>query len=321
MTGFLLEGETDYEIYFSHQTDKRSFNRGAMKNIGFMAIREKYPEHYKDIDFVFNDVDTIPFHKIFTYSTSPGVVKHYYGFRYALGGIVVIKGADFERVNGYPNFWGWGNEDNCLQARCLQAGLRIDRSQFYEIGSPHILQLFDGISRIISKKDYTRFRNDKGIDGLQTIHRWMYTIDDESAYPEDNEYKTGNARVFFVNTTAFMTAVPYEAEEYYHYDLRDSPKKIVNPDRQNRIPGRETLVTTDQWKNIPYVPTLQEKRSQEYRSQEYRNQEYRTQEKRLDNRAFRPNLVQRLPHPTSSSGPKATKSANIGMGGVKAFFG
>jgi hypothetical protein len=154
----------------------------------------------------------------------------------------------------------------------------------------------------------------------------MYTIDDESAYTEDNEYKTGNARVFFVNTTAFMTAVPYEAEEYYHYDLRDSPKKIVNPDRQNRIPGRETLVTTDQWKNIPYVPTLQEKRTQEYRNQEYRNQEYRSQEyrsqeKRLENRAFRPNLVQRLPHPTSSSGPKATKSANIGMGGVKAFFG
>ena len=50
---FILENCDDYEIYFSHQCDARTFNRGATKNIGFLAVKEKYPNDYKDIDKVF----------------------------------------------------------------------------------------------------------------------------------------------------------------------------------------------------------------------------------------------------------------------------
>ena len=44
----------EWEVYFAHQKDNREFNRGGMKNIGFLAMKEKYPDDYKNITFVFN---------------------------------------------------------------------------------------------------------------------------------------------------------------------------------------------------------------------------------------------------------------------------
>ena len=255
---FILEDCDDYEIYFSHQCDVRTFNRGATKNIGFLAVKEKYPDHYQNITFIFNDIDTIPFNKIFDYQTTQGVVKHYYGFKYALGGIVVIKGSDFEKINGYPAFWGWGMEDNVLQKRCDRAKLLVDRSVFYNIGSPEILQLFDGISRIISKTDPWRMEHDNGADGLRTITQLSYKIDPKSENPNDNIFAVHNPNMFFINISTFLTYTRFEQDEYYNYDLREPKRKIINPDKLKQT--RQTVVTTDNWSNIPYYPTTIEKK-------------------------------------------------------------
>ena len=255
---FILEDNDEYEIYFSHQCDARTFNRGATRNIGFLAVKEKYPESYKDINFIFNDVDTIPFNKIFNYETTHGNVKHFYGYKYALGGIVVMKGSDFEKINGYPCYWGWGMEDNTLQKRCLNHGLRIDRSVFYEIGSPQILQLFDGISRIISKKDPWRMNTDNGFDGLSTITKLIYKIDSKSENPNDNIFTLHNDRIFYINISTFLTYTRFENDTFYNYDLREPKRKILNPDKLRET--RNSVVTTDNWTNIPYYPTTKERR-------------------------------------------------------------
>ena len=249
---FILEEQHDYEILFVHQMDSRPFNRGAMKNIGFIAIKEKYPDHYKDITFIFNDVDTLPFHKLFDYQTLPGIVKHYYGFKTALGGIVVMKGADFEKVNGYPNYWGWGLEDACLQNRCLYYKINIDRNQFFEIGSPEILQLFDGVARLVSAKNPQRMNQDKGLDGIKTIHKLTYSIDKESKNPADNKYSIESDKIFYVNVLKFMSLVSFESDQYHDYDLRDSLKKVVTPDT-NKFQTNFVNNTAD-WKKIPYNP-------------------------------------------------------------------
>ena len=346
---FILENDDSYEIYFSHQCDARTFNRGATKNIGFLAIKNKYPNHYKDITFIFNDVDTIPFYKIFDYETTPGVVKHYYGFKYALGGIVAIKGCDFERINGYPCFWGWGMEDNALQKRCEAHGLYIDRSVFYNIGSPEILQLFDGISRIISKKDPWRGEHDNGIDGLRTISNLAYTIDEKSANPNDNIFVVQNLNAFVINITTFNTYIPFGSEEYYNYDLREPKRKIVNPDRLKET--RKMVVTTNDWTNIPYYPTNREKKEQQAQQlaatgrpvpPELIRQIELEKAKEVANDSFNANIVKppppapmpapsvqmqrsrQIPHKFSpqyaayiGAKPRAQASARIGMGGTK----
>jgi hypothetical protein len=246
---FILEDETDYEIYFSHQCDSRSFNRGAAKNIGFLAIKNKYPDHYKQMTFIFNDVDTMPFHKLFDYRATPGIVNHYYGFRYTLGGIVAITGEDFELINGFPNYWGWGMEDNVLQKRCEQYGLIINRNVFYPIGSQEILQLFDGISRIINRKDPWRATYDDGLNGLSTTYNVDFTIDAMSSNPKDNVFTVDNERIFYINIITFMTNIRYENDEYLTYDLRDPKRKIVNP---NKIASVKSAVQINNWANKPY---------------------------------------------------------------------
>ena len=160
-----------WDYYFSHQVDERPFNRGAMKNIGFLAIKQKYPNNYRDITLVFNDVDILPYDKnVFHYDTNPGIIKHFYGYDYALGGCFSIKGGDFERLNGFPNYWAWGQEDNCIQHRAMKLGIPIDRRNFFKIGDHNDLQLFDGLGRTIMKGDIARTRADTGSDGIRSIH-------------------------------------------------------------------------------------------------------------------------------------------------------
>lgn len=247
----ILPENLKYEIYFSHQCDTRSFNRGATKNIGFMAVKNKYPNHYKNITFVFNDIDTIPFTYLFDYNTIHGVVKHFYGFTYALGGIVSITGSDLEKINGYPNFWGWGMEDHVLQKRCEKNKIIIDRSNFYKIGNQNIIHLFDGVSRIINQNDPCRAINDDGSDGIRSIIKLKYTIDKESYNRIDNLYENSNVNynnIFYINIRNFLTNVNFENEHYYSYDLRNPIKEILQP-TQNK--PKVTNYTMNDWTNIP----------------------------------------------------------------------
>lgn len=171
---FLMEDyqKEDYEVFFIHQCDNRPFNRGAMKNLGFLAIKNKYPNEYNTITFVFNDVDTLPYTKnLLPYETTHGVVKHYYGFTFALGGIFSITGGDFEKINGFPNLWGWSQEDNMIQQRAINGGLKIDRSVFFPILNNNILQFVDCVEKVVAKKEVLYVKNGYNHEyGLKSLH-------------------------------------------------------------------------------------------------------------------------------------------------------
>jgi hypothetical protein len=196
----------DYEMYFAHQCDTREFNRGGMKNIGFIAMREKYPNDYKKITFVFNDVDTMPYTKNFLdYDTTHGNVKHFYGFHYTLGGIVSIKGDDYEKTNGFPNLWAWGFEDNMFQDRVISHGLHIDRSVFYPIMDKNILQLNDGLLRVINRQERDNVKM-KTTDGINTITDIKYEVDEENNY---------------INITGFKSLTEQNSKNNTIHDLRN----------------------------------------------------------------------------------------------------
>ena len=199
-----------YELYFAHQYDQRPFNRGAMKNIGFMAMRAKYPETYKNITFIFHDVDTWPTAKgLIDYTTTPGVVRHFYGYKFALGGMFAIKGGDFERSKGFPNFWGWGIEDNAMNDRCLAAGLLIDRSQFYDIDDSRIARAFDGFKRVISRKDSLVYKQ-SGCDDLNSLKNVQWAFHGE-----------------YININRFDCMMNPSEQIYAPIDIRKTKKLIV----------------------------------------------------------------------------------------------
>ena len=165
----------EYKIWYIHQNDNRGFNRGALKNIGVLVAMQRYPSDWQSITFVFNDVDTMPFTKNFLdYETSPGKIKHFYGFTFALGGIVSVTGGDFVRINGFPNFWAWGYEDNLLQDRAVAAKLDIDRTQFYHIMDKNMLQFQDGVTRSMNRTEYDKFLG-KTTDGLNGIRNLVWS--------------------------------------------------------------------------------------------------------------------------------------------------
>ncbi len=173
---YLLEDmdPSTYEIVFAHQNNNLPFNRGALKNIGFLYAKEKYP-HYKDIVFVFNDIDTLPYKKgLLDYSLQKNEVKHYYGFKFCLGGIVAIRGEDFERLDGFPSFWYWGWEDTLLYERAIAAKLTINRNQYYDYGDSSILHLLDGVYKDISLKTRDLYNRGPILDGLSTLRNVVY---------------------------------------------------------------------------------------------------------------------------------------------------
>jgi hypothetical protein len=229
MTEFILKDvKQRWQIVFVHQCDMRAFNRGAMKNIGFKYLKDTYPKYYKDITIVFNDVDTAPYKPdLIDYNTSRGTVKHFYGFDFALGGIVSMKAGDFEVLNGFPNLWAWGFEDNELQVRWIEQFGKgsIDRSTFFKQDDPNILVIFHGYNKLVSTKqkeeygDYgmrQRTAQSKYLNGLNTVYCVNYSV------------KELEQRVLMVDVDRFDTKDKAEKYSYEKIDLSKKSFRIYN---------------------------------------------------------------------------------------------
>jgi hypothetical protein len=131
-----------YQVLVIEQENGQPFNRGALKNIGFLMGRD-YSEYT-----CFHDVDYIPIWADYSYPEKPTSIV-WYGAEYRpfrintpsgqpamihqdmakyYGGVVLVPNAQFEQANGFSNtYWGWGYEDLDLKNRLNRAGISMGR--------------------------------------------------------------------------------------------------------------------------------------------------------------------------------------------------
>lgn len=234
-----------YRILIIHQCDTRSFNRGAMKNIGFLAVKQMYPNTYRHITLVFNDVDCMPkTKKILNYETTPGIVKHFYGYKFSLGGIFSIHAGNFELINGFPCFWSWGYEDNMLQNRVHKYKLKIDRSVFFLANdfiidtaikngqippnrdSFPIIQHYHGNTRIMNKTDFKKYSNNTE-NGINSINNLRFEFKNIS---EICEFE--NSSVVLINVHSFHVGFDEDIQNKVVYDLQNGNQPFKSFNRQ-----------------------------------------------------------------------------------------
>ena len=128
---------------------------------------------------------------------------------------------DFEKMNGFPNFWAWGFEDNMLQYRAISSKLIIDRSNFYPIYNKNFILLHDGLSRVVNKNEFDRYIRETK-EGIHSIQRLSFHV---------------NKNTGFVDVNHFITENNPRSNDNQNFDLRkgSQPFKITN---QNQGRGR-----------------------------------------------------------------------------------
>ena len=130
-TDMLKEKDIDVQFYIIHQMNPGDFNRGAMNNIGFLEICKTRPDGL----FIFHDVDTYPtYWGSIIYDTKPGEIRHAFGIKGEnIGGICCFWKNEFEKINGFPNYWGWGIEDVTIMYRAKKHNIIIDESNIVDL--------------------------------------------------------------------------------------------------------------------------------------------------------------------------------------------
>lgn len=148
-----VDREIPYRVLIIEQENGLPFNRGSLKNIGFLLGRD-------DSDYTaFHDVDYLPIWADYSWVETltsivwygaevrpivpgrPETIKH--NLSDFVGGVVLAPNPLFERVNGYANiFWGWGYEDADLAQRIKRVGMSIGRRKGTFQPLPHVNEGF-----------------------------------------------------------------------------------------------------------------------------------------------------------------------------------
>lgn len=172
-----------YQIFVIEQNRKEKFNRGKLRNIGFV-------EAWKRFRFdcvIFHDADVIPINAQIPYGCDPdtrlqpvhlssAMDRHGYKLLYPklAGGVLKMTPEHFVRINGYSNlYWVWGGEDDDLYRRIILHGLNITHLST-DIGrydsSPHMEDDFSDNNYMFNLILLSRVEKLHRVDGLSSLN-------------------------------------------------------------------------------------------------------------------------------------------------------
>lgn len=153
-TEYLKDKDVDAKFYIVHQIHPGEFNRGALNNIGFVEFCKTRPDGL----FIFHDVDTYPtYWGSIQYDTKPNEIRHPIGEpRVNLGGICCFWKSEFKKVNGFPNYWGWGIEDVTIMYRVKKEKIIIDESNIVDLNDDKKLFCPKHLKNINKENDFAK---------------------------------------------------------------------------------------------------------------------------------------------------------------------
>jgi hypothetical protein len=177
-----------YHIVIAEQAEGLPFNRGAMKNAGFLLSGTS--------DYTcFHDVDYLPLNADYSWADNPACLvligaegrpakindktqRIHLNTVSFFGGAVLMPDALFRQIDGYSNdYWGWGFEDTDIARRFEAAGISCIRrpGTFYPL--THVSQGHEAdgsmnedaaLNRVFYNRKWHTGRLEKA-DGLSTL--------------------------------------------------------------------------------------------------------------------------------------------------------
>jgi len=93
-------------------------------------------------------------------------------------------------INGFPNFWAWGYEDNALQVRAIKQNIKIDRSKMLEPGSNYMIHLKDDILKTVNREEFQLYK-ERSNEGYKNIVDLDYYYSDSNDFLNVKQFNTG----------------------------------------------------------------------------------------------------------------------------------
>jgi hypothetical protein len=175
-----IDRDIPYQVLIIEQEGGLPFNRGALKNIGFVLGRES-------CDYTcFHDVDYIPIWADYSWSDTPVAIVWYgaesrpvrlshrdrrvrHDIEQFYGGAALAPNDLIAKANGYTNAnWGWGPDDFDLKQRFSAIGSQMGRRKgtFQPLDHDSEAYELDGALSPAAQVNYRQLKDrwDNGID-------------------------------------------------------------------------------------------------------------------------------------------------------------